>query len=65
MKTFAEIKPAEIEGNPIHLIGQEWMLITAGTPQHFNTMTASWGSLGGAVVQAGLLLFRPAAALHL
>ena len=46
MKTFTEIKPTEIKGNPIHLIGQEWMLITAGTKQHFNTMTASWGSLG-------------------
>jgi flavin reductase (DIM6/NTAB) family NADH-FMN oxidoreductase RutF len=46
MKTFKEIKPTEIKGNPIHLIGQEWMLITAGTPQHFNTMTASWGSMG-------------------
>ncbi len=46
MKTFREIKPGEIEGNPIHLIGQEWMLITAGTPEHFNTMTASWGSMG-------------------
>ena len=46
MKTFREIRPVEIPGNPIHLIGQEWMLITAGTPDHFNTMTASWGSLG-------------------
>lgn len=46
MKPFKEIKPVEIAGNPIHLIGQEWMLITAGTPDHFNTMTASWGSLG-------------------
>jgi flavin reductase (DIM6/NTAB) family NADH-FMN oxidoreductase RutF len=46
MKTFKEIKPTENKGNPIRLIGQEWMLITAGTPQHFNTMTASWGSMG-------------------
>ena len=46
MKTFHEIKPVEIPDNPIHLIGQEWMLITAGTPEHFNTMTASWGGLG-------------------
>lgn len=46
MKVFTEIKPSEIKGNPIHLIGQEWMLITAGTSQDFNTMTASWGSLG-------------------
>ncbi|HEY5621511.1 MAG TPA: flavin reductase family protein [Pontiella sp.] len=46
MKTFKEIKPIEIPGNPIHLIGQEWMLITAGVSDHFNTMTASWGGLG-------------------
>lgn len=46
MNAFREIKPIELPGNPIHLIGQEWMLITAGTPEHFNTMTASWGSLG-------------------
>lgn len=29
-----------------HLIGKEWMLVTAGTPEHFNTMTASWGGIG-------------------
>jgi flavin reductase (DIM6/NTAB) family NADH-FMN oxidoreductase RutF len=46
MKAFKEISPLEIPGNPIHLIGKEWMLITAGTPEHFNTMTASWGSMG-------------------
>lgn len=46
MKTFKEIKPASITGNPIQMIGQEWMLISAGTPEHFNVMTASWGSLG-------------------
>ncbi len=46
MKTFREIKPVDIPGNPIHMIGREWMLITAGTPEHFNTMTASWGALG-------------------
>ncbi len=46
MKTFREIKPVEIKDNPIHLIGQEWMLVSAGTPAHFNTMTASWGCLG-------------------
>lgn len=25
------------------LIGKQWMLITAGTKDHYNTMTASWG----------------------
>ena len=30
----------------LHLIGKEWMLVTAGTPENFNTMTASWGGIG-------------------
>ena len=28
------------------LIGNEWMLVTAGTEDKFNTMTASWGGVG-------------------
>lgn len=32
--------------NVFELIGKEWMLVTAGTPDHFNTMTASWGGVG-------------------
>lgn len=28
------------------LIGQDWMLITAGTKDSFNMMTASWGGFG-------------------
>lgn len=28
------------------LIGEEWMLVTAGTEDKFNTMTASWGGVG-------------------
>lgn len=31
---------------PFRLIDDEWFLITAGKLQHFNTMTASWGTLG-------------------
>lgn len=31
---------------PFELIGTEWMLITAGTLQNYNTMTASWGGVG-------------------
>ncbi|MDO4929684.1 MAG: flavin reductase family protein [Bacteroidales bacterium] len=30
----------------ISIIGKEWMLVTAGTPDKFNTMTASWGGIG-------------------
>ena len=29
-----------------NLIGKEWMLVTAGTLEHYNTMTASWGGIG-------------------
>ena len=30
----------------INLIDKQWMLVTAGTPEKYNTMTASWGALG-------------------
>jgi flavin reductase (DIM6/NTAB) family NADH-FMN oxidoreductase RutF len=46
---FKPIKPETITDNPFKLIGQDWMLITAGkgeSDKTFNTMTASWGSLG-------------------
>ena len=32
--------------NPFERIGKDWCLITAGTPDSFNTMTASWGGVG-------------------
>ena len=32
--------------NAFKLIGDEWMLVTAGTEDKFNTMTASWGGVG-------------------
>ena len=35
-----------LDQNVFTLIGEQWMLITAGTPEHCNTMTASWGGLG-------------------
>ena len=40
------ISPKEITGNPFAMIGDQWMLITAGTGEACNTMTASWGGLG-------------------
>lgn len=43
---FREIEAASLRDNPFTLIGTAWMLITAGTPARFNTMTASWGGLG-------------------
>ncbi len=46
MDKFKTIPATAIADNPFKLIGEDWMLITAGTPGAFNTMTASWGGLG-------------------
>ncbi len=35
-----------LDFNPFARIGKDWLLITAGTGQDWNTMTASWGGLG-------------------
>ena len=46
MNNFQTIAPQEIEGNAAERIGKQWMLISAGSPERFNTMTASWGFMG-------------------
>ena len=46
MNDYKIILPSEITANPFSLIGADWMLITAGNIDHYNTMTASWGGLG-------------------
>lgn len=43
---FRKIDPSEMDGNVFQRIGQQWMLITAGSKTACNTMTASWGGLG-------------------
>jgi flavin reductase (DIM6/NTAB) family NADH-FMN oxidoreductase RutF len=43
---FKESRVETLSDNPFTLIGKQWMLITAGSPDKFNTMTASWGGLG-------------------
>ena len=43
---FQTVDPKALPGNVFAAIGQQWMLITAGTAGHCNTMTASWGGLG-------------------
>lgn len=45
-KTFQSITPKEITDNMVKLIGDQWMLVTAGDSARFNTMTASWGGIG-------------------
>lgn len=43
---FKEIRHDKIDENFIHLIGKQWMLLTCGTKDSFNTMTANWGGVG-------------------
>jgi flavin reductase (DIM6/NTAB) family NADH-FMN oxidoreductase RutF len=43
---FNNRRPEELGENFFHLIGKEWMLITAGNTEDYNTMTASWGTTG-------------------
>lgn len=44
--SFKEIDIRELKFSPFEKIGKQWMLITAGNKEAFNTMTASWGGLG-------------------
>ena len=46
MEHFSVVKPETIQENFIKSIGHEWMLVTAGTPESWNTMTAAWGGVG-------------------
>ena len=46
MNQYKTISAEQFRKNPFQLIGKDWMLITAGTEEKVNTMTASWGGLG-------------------
>ena len=43
---FSTITAEEMNPNPFSLIGKDWMLISSGNIEKFNTMTASWGGMG-------------------
>ncbi len=43
---FRKMACEDIKDNPFSAIGKEWMLITAGPSDNYNTMTAAWGGLG-------------------
>jgi flavin reductase (DIM6/NTAB) family NADH-FMN oxidoreductase RutF len=43
---FQVIHPGDIKENIFTLLDDDWMLITAGNKESFNTMTASWGAAG-------------------
>jgi len=43
---WKKIDPKQLEGNVFSMLADQWMLVTAGSKERCNTMTASWGGLG-------------------
>lgn len=43
---FQEVNPKKLTENVFSLWNDQWTLITAGTKDHCNTMTAGWGGFG-------------------
>ena len=46
MNQWQSIAPETLSDNFFTRIGKDWSLVTAGTADAFNTMTASWGGVG-------------------
>jgi len=46
IKNISQVDPFSLSEKVFDLFKNEWMLITAGLPENFNTMTAAWGSMG-------------------
>lgn len=44
--SFKEVNYKELSINPFTLFSDDWMLLTAGNSESYNTMTVSWGHLG-------------------
>lgn len=41
-----EIDIRQVKENMVHLISDDWALVTAGKADNFNMMTVSWGGIG-------------------
>ena len=46
MEEFKTLRPTDITDNVFKLLDKDWMLVTAGNLEDYNTMTASWGHMG-------------------
>ena len=46
LQGYKQLSPDKIPGNIIKILNEDWMIITAGTDEKFNMMTAGWGGLG-------------------
>ena len=45
-KPWQEIAPTEIDLNPVRMIDQDWLEVSAGKEGNMNLMTISWGTIG-------------------
>lgn len=43
---FKKVSAEDIKLNPFEIVLKDWMLVTAGPPDAYNTMTAGWGGMG-------------------
>jgi Conserved protein/domain typically associated with flavoprotein oxygenases, DIM6/NTAB family len=46
LQGYKQLSPDKIPGNIIKMLNEDWMIITAGTDEKFNMMTAGWGGIG-------------------
>lgn len=46
VQTFQSISPKELSNNPVKMVADDWLLLTAKDGEKFNMMTASWGTFG-------------------
>lgn len=46
MMQFKQLNIDDLSINPCQMIGRDWMVISAGNKESFNSMTASWGHIG-------------------
>lgn len=43
---FQTVNIRDLDQNAVQMVADRWLLISAGKPEDFNMMTASWGMLG-------------------
>jgi len=46
MKNYKKTTINKINDNLVKLVADDWMLVTSGNSESYNTMTASWGGFG-------------------
>ncbi|MCL1918302.1 MAG: flavin reductase [Peptococcaceae bacterium] len=58
--SFVEMDVKAMKINPFAMLNDEWALVSAGTPEKYNTMTVSWGMMGTMWNKSTVMVFiRP------